>query len=140
METTACAPDRMQGPLLHAQNVESLVCFTPNLKLSERQKVSLAIILSEFEYSCGAPITPPGHSLYGKMLTRSNLSCTSPLEIPLYGSDLGRKDLCSHCGSEGGTVCQDSKAKFKSVLPLCEDCRNQGILPVVQCPYGKPKK
>ena len=135
--------------LCTTQNARSTVtcteCRKPRVlyskfKLTERQKVSLAIILSEFEYSCGAPITPPGHSLHGKVLTRSNLSCASLLEIPLYGSGLCRKDLCSHCGSAGGTECQNLKGKFRTVLPLCEDCRNQGILPAVQRPYGKPQK
>lgn len=33
--------------------------------LTERQNVSLVIILSESDYTCGAPITPPHHLLHG---------------------------------------------------------------------------
>lgn len=132
--------------LCTTQNARSVVncmeCRKPRvlyskIKLSERQKVSLALLISEFEYSCGAPITPPRHSLHGKVVTRSNLSCATMIEIPFYGSSLGRKDTCSHCGSEGGTVCPELKARFKTVLPLCEDCRKQGLLHSVQRPYGK---
>ena len=87
-------------------NARSLGCYIIycKYKLTERQAVSLSILLSEYEYSCGDPITPPRHNdnLLGKVVTRSDLQCLTPIEIPLYGSGLGRQDLCSHYGLEGG--------------------------------------
>jgi hypothetical protein len=111
------------------------------LKLSERQNVSLALLLSEFDYTCGAPLTPPRHSLHGRVMCRDNLTCIMPIEIPYYGSqvDVGRKDLCCHCGVEDGLLDNDLKTSYKTVLPMCQDCGVKGRKPVVCRPYGKQK-
>ena len=29
---------------------------------------------------------------------RPNLNCAIPVEIPYYGANVGRKDICGHCG------------------------------------------
>ena len=69
-------------------------------KLSERQKVLLAVGLSEFEFSCGSSLFPPSvpGSLKQSMSLKPNLQCVMPVEISYYGSDLGRRDLCAYCG------------------------------------------
>ena len=49
---------------------EHVRCVKKNMidlwqKLTERQKVQLAILLSDFEYASGGPVTPPEHALHG---------------------------------------------------------------------------
>ena len=45
-------------------------------------------------------------------------------KIPCYGGEnLGRKDLCAHCGTEGGVTDANLRKKYKPVLPICTGCR-----------------
>lgn len=55
------------------------------------------MLLSDYEYSCGAPITPPNHNLHGKVVTRVNLLCAMPIELSYYSSSIGRSDLFAYC-------------------------------------------
>lgn len=64
-------------------------CDKPRLiygksKLTERQKVQLALLLSSYDFTCGSPLTPPQHSLHGKLVTKMNINCGSPMEIAYY--------------------------------------------------------
>ena len=52
-------------------------------------------------------------------------------------SGLGHIDLCTFCGVEKSETDQELKKKYKTVLPLCINCRNEGNIPFVQRPYGK---
>jgi hypothetical protein len=107
--------------------------------LSERQKISLATSMSQFDYTCGAALLPPSHSLCQKVMTRGSLVCALPLEIPYYGSGLGQTDMCCHCGVLEGIVDQDLRRKYKTVLPICETCRHEGKNVIVQRQYGNIK-
>ena len=109
--------------------------------LTDRQNMSLVKLLSEeYEYTCGAPVTPPRHILHGVTMSRDNLTCASPVEIPYYSSDMGRKDICCHCGVEESEVDNDMKKKFRTILPVWADCLKAGKVPVVSRPYGKERK
>ena len=114
------------------------VIYSKN-KLSERQKVVLAVGLSEFEYSCGSSLFPPSvpGSLKQSMSLKPNLQCVMPVEISYYGSDLGRKDLCAYFGIEEALTDTELKKQFMTVLPLCIECREKGQTPIVQRPFGK---
>ena len=72
--------------------------------LSESHRVTLAILLSEFDYTCGAPLTPPDSSLYSRVMTKANLQCGVGVEMSYYSTtaNIRRKDICSHCGIEDG--------------------------------------
>ena len=106
-------------------------------ELTERQQTTLVMLLSGYDYTCGAPITPPKHSLHGKVVTRKNIICALPVEIPSYGTDFGRNDICCHCGNEEAETNLLLKASFQTVLPMCKDCEKLGKVPVVQKPFGK---
>lgn len=99
----------------HARTtVECIECRQPRVVyakhvLTDRQNISLVIILSEMEYSCGAPITPPNHMLHGTAMTRANLVCATTIEIPFYSAEKCRLDLCCQCGDEGAEVSVDLK-------------------------------
>ena len=57
-------------------------------------------------------------------------------EIPYYSNnaDLGRKDIYSHCGGIDAQVNMELKKKFKTVLPICNDCLQNGKTAVVLRP------
>jgi len=131
--------------VLTAQNAHSVTecveCSKPRViyskaKLTERQKTMLALLLSEYEYSCGSPVTPPSHALSGTVFMRLTLTCNDQIEIPYYSADIGRHDLCCYCAHDGTVVDQELKKKFKTVLPVCQACRDKSL--VVPCfrPYG----
>ena len=95
-------------------------------RLRQRQQLSIALALSEYEYTCGSHFFPPStpKTLRENIRCRPNLQCTMPVEVPCYGGEnLGRKDLCAHCGTEGGVTDADLRKKYKPVLPICTDCR-----------------
>jgi hypothetical protein len=106
-------------------------------QLTERQKVSLVISFSQYDYICGAPILPPAHFLVKKATMLPFLSCAKPMEIPYYSANLGRKDLCGICG-----IPVDMNQKYKFGLPICDTCIGKGKSPISQRPYGAsaPKK
>jgi len=99
--------------------------------------MSLALAMSEFDFSCGAPLLPPNHSMKNLLVVRPAISCASPVEIPYYGAQLGPVDICAFCGGEKADPKTDLKKKFKTVLPICNMCKNNGLQAIVARPYGK---
>ena len=96
--------------------------------------------MSEFDFTCSAPILPPDHVLASVAITRDILTCASPLEIPFYTARIGRNDLCGICGVEESFINEALKRKYKTVLPICEECESAGKTAIVQRPYGKKSK
>ena len=45
--------------------IECVECRKTRRQLSERQKTTFVMRLSQFDYTCGSHITPPSHTLYG---------------------------------------------------------------------------
>ena len=137
----------MRHRSLHtAQNARSTVecveCRKPRVlysthKLTERQQTTLVLLVSEYEYSCGAPVTTPESTLHGKVVIRPQLTCAAPVEVSYYSSNIGRKDICSFCASIDAEVDSILKKSFKTVLPICKDCKGQGRVPVTMRPYGR---
>ena len=110
-----------------------------NHKLTARQNMALAVALSEYDFTCGAPVVPENNILYNKVAVRP-IPCAATMEITFYGASLGRKDTCGHCGQTGADPMTELQSKFKTVLPLCEDCKRTGKEPVTQRPFGKKTK
>ncbi|KAK7092705.1 hypothetical protein V1264_008410 [Littorina saxatilis] len=123
---------------------ECVECQKPRVvysskKLNQRQQVLLASSLSEFEYSCGSQLFPPScGSLLKELVLRPNITCATPIELPYYGADLGRKDLCAYCGEQDAYTDQELKKCFKTVLPICRSCATQNT-PITQRPFGRKK-
>ena len=67
--------------------------------LSERQKVTVVLAISEFSYSCGAPLIPSSFALSKSVMCRPGLIYASPVEVPYYSADIGGLDICSLCGA-----------------------------------------
>ena len=99
--------------------------------------MALALAMSEFDYTCGAPLLPQDHTMARKLVVRPTLKCSVPVEIPYYGAALGAVDICSFCGGEGADPKTDLKKQFKTVLPICVNCESKGNKAIVARPYGK---
>ena len=115
------------------------VVYCPT-KLDFRHKVMLARNVSSFEYSCGSFLFPPSEKrkLAKAMNVRPNLLCGMHVEIPYYGNgDLRRSDICSHCGGINAEINSELKKKYKTVLPICDNCIKEGKTPFVARPTQK---
>ena len=106
-------------------------------RLSERQKVNLCVSMSECDYTCGAPLLPPNDPYVSVAVTKQNLVCAQPIEISFYSASIGRRDLCAHCGIEEAHTNEELKTKYRTVLPICDECEQAGKSPIVQRPYGR---
>jgi len=94
-------------------------------KLNQRKEVALAMFLREYEFSCGAHLFPPSAALSEMkkiVVTRPFVQCATPVELCYYGAELGRKDLCAHCGDPGAETDAELKTLYKTVLPICQKC------------------
>ena len=80
-----------------------LVTYSKN-RLIHNQRILLAKSFSSFEYSCKAFLFPPDtkSKTTGTFSMRPSLQCAMQIEVPYYGSDVGRADKCNHC--EGTTL------------------------------------
>ena len=68
---------------------------------------------------------------------RPNLNCAIPVEIPYYGANVGRKDICGHCGCAETQIDLELKKnkQYKTVLPMCAACQESGKLPITHRKY-----
>lgn len=130
--------------LCTTQNVRAIVscveCCKPRAiysrhKLTDRQLLSVVLATSEFDYTCGSPLLPPQNNLYKTVMCRSNMTCSFPVELQYYSSGLGRNDICCLCADEDAEVDQELKKTYKTVLPLCDNCKNQGKTSIVSRPF-----
>jgi hypothetical protein len=140
------APVEGDTSLYTVQNARSTVqcteCNKPRViyckqRLSQRQQLTVTLAISEYDYTCGAPLLPPTCSFAKSILCRLSIGCATPVEVPFYSSSVGRVDLCAYCAMEEAVVDTELKKKFKTVLPLCIRCRNDGKQAIVYRPYGK---
>ena len=70
--------------------VNSIECQKPRVvysksKLTERQAMQCALMMSEYDYCCGSPICPPKHPLMGKFLLVLQLHASLPLNTRTMG-------------------------------------------------------
>lgn len=111
------------------QTVTCIDCQKPRViysanKLSAQESAILKRILGLYQFSCGSelqelkpedPVRAPRISaLLEKVFVKSNLSCTSPVEVPYYSSGVF-PPICYHCGA------QDTDTE-EGQYPMCPDC------------------
>ena len=122
--------------------IQCVECRKPRLvyswrRLGTRQELALILAMSEYDYTCGAPILPPDNQLVKLCITKPNLTCAMTVQIPYYSSGIGRLDICCHCGIEEAHINEALKKSYKTVLPICDQCELEGKTAVTQYPYGK---
>ncbi|KAL8607708.1 hypothetical protein ACOMHN_039382 [Nucella lapillus] len=147
--STSSNTEHTQNVSQSAQNARAtavcIECRKPrvvfcNRKLSQRQEILLATTLSETDYSCGSHLFPPAAELLvNNLAIKTQITCANPIELSYYAADLGRKDLCAYCGTQDAYTDAELKQKFKTVLPMCDPCMQEGKLPITQRPFGKKK-
>ena len=91
------------------------VTYSKN-KLNHNQRMLLAKSISSFENSCGAFLFPPDKKskTTGTLCIRPSLQCAMQIEVPYYGSNVGKADKCSHPGGNNTVVSQKPKRRFKT--------------------------
>lgn len=131
-----CTTQRSRSLVTCVECRKPRIVYAKN-KLTERQTMAFVTAVSMYEYTCGSVLLPPGHALYNSVQVRNDLACCVPIELQYYTSGLGITSMCCYCSSEDGTVNPDLKKKYKTVLPVCQECLDAEKQPVVQRPYGK---
>ncbi|XP_062580018.1 uncharacterized protein LOC134242029 [Saccostrea cucullata] len=82
-------------------------------------------ILEKYDYSCGSEIVPDGFENLN-ICVRMQLNCNSPIEFPYYAENntLGvNKTICCHCAGEQAERDKETLKKFRTVLPICAQCK-----------------
>lgn len=92
--------------------------------------------LSEYDHTCGSMLLPPENPMFKNIMTRTDITCQSPVELQYFSSGLGLADLCPHCGLNLGQVSTYLLKRYKTVLPLCDECKDLGKSVIVQRRYG----
>ena len=95
--------------LLYAKNV-----------VTRWEKTKLEKILEEVQYSCGSSLQDidDESSILCRVFTRTNLLCSSPMEIPYYGTY--HEPLCFYCGCSD--VADDEEDDLQDKYPICNNC------------------
>ena len=121
---------RQHLPLTHPPSVtliyESCECVKWRLihsktALTPQEKVELGGILEEIQYMCGGGLQDIEHddrSALQKVFTRTNLVCSSPIEIPYYSAN-AHEPLCFHCGSKEITDGDSEDLDLQHKYPIC---------------------
>ena len=123
--------------MLTRQNVREIVkckscskpgCIYSNANLSNREQRELRKIIRTYEYVCGCLIIPDVSFLSGTLFRRLEMHCKSPIEWAYYSASKAntRKDVCCHCSKIGPKVDSDERKLYKSILPVCNQCKSQG--------------
>ena len=90
-------------------------------------------------FICGMQPLDSDNKLYGVIIvTRPHVECHDPVEFDYYKKTTAAwcdSNLCAYCaGGSGndGTVDESLLVEWKTVLPLCKFCRDQGALPLAR--------
>ena len=104
-------------------------------KPSDRQLCNIVRSVSEYDYTCGAPVLPSSHRMFEKVSIRPELQCALPVEFAYYSSQIGRVDICSYCAIEECVIDGRLKLKYRTVLPICAECKMDNDT-IVMRPFG----
>jgi len=91
-------------------------------------------------YTCGMEPFDADHPFYGVLVTREGLVCSGPMEVEYYTHKKQKApwyhpELCVYCAAgvnSKGYVDDELSVEWKSVLPVCKSCRDEGALLLVR--------
>ena len=103
-------------------------CIYTDINLNNWEQRELKEIIRSYDYFCGCLITPDISFLSGIVFTSLEMHCKTPIEWVYYNSSktTTKKDLWYHCIKSGAKVDKEDNKLYKTVLPLCEQCKTQG--------------
>ena len=103
-------------------------CIFSNANLSNREQRELRKIIRTHKYVCGCLITPDVSLLSGTLFTGLEMHCKSLIKWAYYSASKAntRKGVCCHCSKIGAKIDSNEKKLYKSVLPVCNQCKAQG--------------
>ena len=130
---------------LTSQNVRDIVkcstckkprCIYASRALTNREMNELKKIIKNYNYVCGCIITPESSFLRGTIFSRQELHCNKPIEPMFYGASKlnKRKDLCAYCAKTECSPDKELKAQFKTVHPICAECKGKGRKTITKGP------
>ena len=133
--------------MLIGQNVRDVIkcssCKKPRAIYCKRvltnREIKEVKRIKTFDYVCGALITPDVSFLAGEVFTRLQLTCRSPIKWAYYSYPKARKDSCCYC-SRSGIVDQETKKSFKTVLPMCDNCKTNNKKVLARGPLASKRK
>ena len=135
-DPAVCSVQNARGSVVCIDCEKPRVIYSRH-KLTDRQQMTLALSMSEYDFTCGSAILPPSNDMFKTVMCRTGITCETPIQLPYYSSGLGKALLCCYCASDDGEVDQNLKGQYQTVLPICKECEQKGKQVIVQRPYGK---
>mmetsp|Transcript_34456 Transcript_34456/g.88127 ORF Transcript_34456/g.88127 Transcript_34456/m.88127 type:complete len:256 (+) Transcript_34456:1853-2620(+) len=144
-----CMRPRCLYSLTHPRNMEPAATMVDGKKVqpsvtekAECKQYAMQNFHAAAEHNsflCGMQPFDDDHPLHGVLVTRSNITCGSPVEFEYYSTQTKRATwfdatTCAWCaGVHGeGTISQILQDLWHTVLPLCEYCKSQVAKPLVR--------
>ena len=91
-------------------------------------------------YICGMQPLEPDNPMHKLIISRDGLECHDHVEFdyyshPYHNAEWFKATICAYCaGSSGhdGVVDEHLREEWKSLLPVCQACRDDGALPLTR--------
>ena len=91
-------------------------------------------------YVCGMQPLEPDNPMHKLIIARDGLECHDPMEFeyynhPYHNAEWFKASMCAYCaGTSGheGFVDEILREQWKSLLPVCQACRDEGALPLTR--------
>ena len=90
-------------------------------------------------YTCGMQPFDSDHPFHEVIYARKELLCSDPMEVEYYTHTKQKaawfdENLCAYCAGVNGEGFIDKEllGEWKSLLPVCQSCRDEGAPPLVR--------
>ena len=90
-------------------------------------------------YTCGMQPFDSDHPFHDVIYARKELLCSDPMEVEYYNHTKQKaawfdENLCAYCAGVNGEGFIDKEllGEWKSLLPVCQSCRDEGAPPLVR--------
>ncbi len=125
---------KLTAAALAAQRVRQIVncvdcnkprCIFAAKRLTAAQQQQLDLLLEDLYFTCGSPILPEGHALWGVVYSNEKLLCAADVCSAYYDSEARRltepgPPVCVHCASTENLVdLTELRKKHAKVRPCC---------------------
>lgn len=115
-------------------------CLFAVKRLTAEQNLQLQRLLDDLHFTCGSPVVPEGHELWGVVYSNEKLLCAADVCSAYYDSAerLSFKDVCVHCGSAENLIdVTELRKQHTKVRPCCSAPACALLGPVTSCAAAK---